>query len=129
MEESSSPEVASKPLSSEDVIDLTVDELRQELESHGIETKALNKGQMQKLLLKFLSMPVSSKEELKLKSKALELKMQKELEIRKLEIAAENEKAKIAADAEVEKAKLAADNRRLDAEQAKIAADTELEKK
>src|ERR1700733_5668256 len=159
MEEESSPEGASKPLSSEDVIDLTVDELRQVLESHGIETKALNKGQMQKLLLKFLSMPVISKEELKLKSKALELKMQKELdiqkeersfELRKLEIAAEqakiaaeNEKAKIAAEAEIEKAKLAADkakfepenakfakdNRRLDAEQAKIAADTELEKK
>src|ERR1700733_10003815 len=120
MEESSSPEVASKPLSSEDVIDLTVDELRQELESHGIETKALNKGQMQKLLLKFLSMPVISKEKLKLKSKALELKLQKELEdrkeernleIRKLEMEAETKRREF----EAEQAKLVAEKAKIDA--------------
>src|ERR1700733_4183984 len=141
MEEELSPEGASKPLSIDDVLELSVDELRQQLDSHGIDTKALNKIQMQKLLIKFISMPVVSKEELKLKSKALELKMQKEFEdrkedrnfeLRKLEIAAEKakfdaeqakitadaakEQAKITADAEIEKVKIAADNKRLDIE-------------
>src|SRR3984885_5328659 len=110
MEEESSPEGAAKPLSSDDIYDLSVEELKHELETRGLETKALSKPQMQKLLSKFVVTPGISKEELKLKSKALELKMQKELEvhkaernfeIRKLEIAAENEKAKIAADAEI----------------------------
>src|ERR1700733_5195369 len=131
MEEELSPEGASKPLSIDDVLELSVDELRQQLDIHGIDTKALNKIQMQKLLIKFISMPVVSKEELKLKSKALELKMQKELEdrkeernleLRKLEIIEEKEKYKVA-----EKIKFAAEKAKFDAEQAKITADAEKE--
>src|ERR1700733_15950919 len=119
--EQASPEGAFKSLSSDDVLEFSVEDLRQELETHGIDTKAMTKIQMQKLLLKFVVSRVVSKEELQVQSKELELKLQQELEvhkqtqnfeIRKLEIAAENEKASIAA--ESEKAKFAAEKAKFD---------------
>src|ERR1700733_6376789 len=127
--EQASPEGAFKSLSSDDVLEFSVEDLRQELETHGIDTKAMTKIQMQKLLMKFVVSRAVSKEELQVKSKELELKLQQELEvqkqaqnfeIRKLEIAAE--KAKF----DAENAKIAAD---VEKEKTKIAADAELEKK
>jgi hypothetical protein len=77
-----SPEGAAKPVVLDDVFEMTVEELRQELEKQGYETKAMTKIQMQKALAKMVS-PVSSKEEWKLKAKSLELKAQTDAEERK----------------------------------------------
>jgi len=47
--------VADKPLTAGGVVDLTVEQLKQELEKLGQETKGASKTQMQKALTKLLS--------------------------------------------------------------------------
>src|ERR1043165_8573313 len=72
--------VAGKALTTEDVFDLSVEELKQELERLSQETKGLSKAQMQKNLSKLLSPSKTFKEEWKIKSKSLEIKAAKEAE-------------------------------------------------
>src|SRR5688572_8438794 len=97
---------------------MSVEELKQELENLGQETKGASKVQLQKALLNTLSPSKSQKEEWRIKCKALELQAAKdkadsdrEVEMLrlKLQAQAEAEERKLKAETEAEERKLKAE--------------------